>query len=123
MTKRVLDIGNCQHDHGLIATMLKKHFSVEVLQAHSADEALKTLRSEKCDLVLVNRTLDADHADGLSLIELVKQDNELSAIPIMLISNYEQYQDQAMAAGAAPGFGKKQLNDPRTFDRLAPYLG
>ncbi len=122
MTKRVLDIGNCQHDHGLIATMLKKHFSVEVLQAHSADEALKTLRSEKCDLVLVNRTLDADMQMGYRY-ELVKQDNELSAIPIMLISNYEQYQDQAMAAGAAPGFGKKQLNDPRTLDRLAPYLG
>jgi hypothetical protein len=40
----------------------------------------------------------------------------------MLISNYEEHQAAAVAAGAQPGFGKLSLNSPQTLERLGKFL-
>jgi hypothetical protein len=40
----------------------------------------------------------------------------------MLISNYEDAQKEAQAAGAVAGFGKAALGQPAMLDRVRPYL-
>jgi CheY-like chemotaxis protein len=122
MPKRVLDIGNCSMDHGAISGMLRKQFGAEVVQCHGPDDSLATLKQGKFDLVLVNRKLDQDYSDGLDIVQAIKADPQLADTPVMLITNFPQYQEQAVAAGALPGFGKKQLYDETTQERLSALL-
>jgi len=117
MAKRVLDVGNCVPDHAAIRTMLERNFRAEVVQADGPGDALAALRKQPFDLVLVNRKLDQDYSDGLDVIKHIKADAKLSAVPCMLITNYADQQQAAVAAGADYGFGKK--NSTRTKLRRA----
>jgi CheY-like chemotaxis protein len=120
--KRVLDVGQCQMDHGALRRLIEGKFAAEVTQAHSAEQALAQLRSRPFDLVLVNRKLDADYSDGLEIIKQIKADPELASVNVMLVTNYADHQQQAVAAGAAPGFGKAQLTEAATLERLNRFL-
>ena len=122
MPKRVLDVGNCSLDHGSIRGLLERQFRAEVVQAHGPDDALDLLRREHFDLVLVNRKLDADYSDGLEIIKQIKADPELAKTPCMLVTNYAEHQQQAVDAGAEPGFGKMQYGEPATLERLKRFL-
>lgn len=123
MTKRVLDVGNCDHDHSLVAQMLRDEFQVEVLRSHTASEACQMMRTAgPFDLVLVNRLLDVDGSEGLELIRAIKSDSSLAATSCMLISNYAEYQEPAVAAGAERGFGKKFLRQSETLTLLGKFL-
>ena len=122
MTKRVLDVGNCGLDHQAIRNLLQRDFNAEVVQAHTAAEALAALRDRPYDLVLVNRKFDSDHDDGLDLIRAIKHDPQFGATPVMLISNYPQYQAQAAGLGAEAGFGKSQLAGGQTREQLERFL-
>jgi CheY-like chemotaxis protein len=121
--KNVLDVGQCRPDHGAIRHLVEGHFDARVTQAHDADDALAKLRAGRFDLVLINRKLDADYTDGLEIIQQMKADPELATIPVMLVSNYPEYQQAAVAAGAEPGFGKAQTDEPETRKRLEKFLG
>jgi CheY-like chemotaxis protein len=122
MPKRVLDVGNCGPDHGAIRRMLEKTFDAEVVQADGLDDALAALRQGPFDLVLVNRKLDQDYSDGLDVIKAIKADAKLAPAPCMLITNYPEQQQVAVAAGAEYGFGKKELHNDQTHARLAKFL-
>ncbi len=122
MPKRVLDIGNCDPDHAAIRRMLEQSFGAEVVRAHQESDALQFLRTQAFDLVLVNRKLDSDYSDGLAIIERIKADPQLAATPCMLITNYPEHQQAALAAGALSGFGKQELDSAATRDKLAPLL-
>jgi two-component system, chemotaxis family, chemotaxis protein CheY len=123
MAKRVLDVGNCGPDHSAIRTMLERMFGAEVLQADRADEALALLRSSPVNLVLVNRKLDLDGSDGLEIIRAIKADPNLTSVRCMLITNFSDQQETAVAAGAEYGFGKKELYADQTRQRLESVLG
>jgi len=118
MKKRVLSVGQCVPDQTAITRMLTRHFDVEVLTADKGDDALAALRRGPIDLVLVNRKLDCDYSDGLEIIRQIKADAELKATPCMLVSNYAEHQDAAVAAGAEHGFGKAEMEKAETQKRL-----
>ena len=121
--KRVLDVGNCAPDFSAITRFLTSKFDCEVLQADAADDALAALRTQRVDLVTVNRKLDCDYSDGLEVIRQIKADPELKEIPVMLITNYPEHQEAAIAFGAVRGFGKLEYGKPETLERLKPILG
>ena len=85
-------------------------------------EALAALRSDRYDLVLVNRRIFADDSDGLDLVTAMQADPTLAKTPVMMVSNFPDAQQRAVDAGARPGFGKAELNHPATFEKLARYL-
>src|SRR5262245_27268233 len=91
--KRVLSVGQCGLDHGNIFRALQRSFGVEVVPAGTAVEALDRLRHEEFALVLVNRVLDADGGSGLDLIRRIRSE---SVVPVMLVSNYEEAQQEAV---------------------------
>ncbi|QDT89303.1 response regulator [Gimesia algae] len=123
MTKRVLSVGQCVPDTSSIIRFLTSNFDVEIDQADVESDTLEKLKSSEYDLVLINRKLDADYSDGIELIQKIKATSEVKSSPLMLVSNYPEYQEQAVEVGAVYGIGKDQYRDPQTTDRLQPYLG
>lgn len=120
--KQVLSVGQCYADHSAITGTLQRHFQAEVVPAATADEALALLRQHSFDLMLVNRVLDGDGSSGLAVVDKVKTDVRLREVPIMLVSNYEDAQQQAVEKGALPGFGKAALGQPQMVSRLKALL-
>src|SRR5438132_854403 len=120
--KRVLSVGQCAADHGGISWALQRSFGAQTSAADTVEEALAELRQQSFDLVLVNRIFDSDGSSGLEFIRRVKSDPTLSQVPIMLVSNYEESQAQAVAAGAVPGFGKASLGRPQMLERVGAFL-
>jgi CheY-like chemotaxis protein len=122
MPKRVLDVGNCSVDHASIRGLLTRHFDVDVVQAHGLEDTLRALQSGQVDLVLVNRKLDQDYSDGIEVIRQLKANPATSGVPVMLVTNYPEHQDAAVAAGARRGFGKLEFDKPTTRERLEAIL-
>ena len=122
MRKRILDVGNCRPDHAALRSLLET-MGFDVEQSHLTEDALRRLKSEKFDLVLVNRKLDHDYSDGTDLISSMKQDAMLRSLPVMLISNYADAQTHAVELGAEYGFGKLELSARGTRERILRALG
>jgi two-component system, chemotaxis family, chemotaxis protein CheY len=119
---RILSVGQCGFDHGSLSRFFARRFGAEVVGADTPGEALDALRSGPFDLVLVNRVSNGDGSPGLELIRAMKSDPALADSPVMLVSNYPDAQDQAVALGALRGFGKSQLNDPETIRAIESTL-
>lgn len=122
MPKRVLSVGQCVPDQAAISRLLRTHFQPEVATADLAIDALAQLRAGAFDLVLINRKLDADYSDGLEILKAIKADPQLAATPVMLVTNYAEHQEAAVAAGGVPGFGKLEYQRPETLEKLRAYL-
>ncbi len=118
----VLSVGNCAFDHGNISRVLLEQFGADVQAAATSDEALRAVRDGRFDLVLINRVFDANGESGLELIKRLKAHEETKDTPVMLISNYPEAQEAAVALGARPGFGKNSLTRPETREALASVL-
>jgi two-component system chemotaxis response regulator CheY len=122
MSKRVLDVGQCSPDHATIRGYLARNFECQVSQAHGLDDAREQLKNTQFDLVLVNRKLDADYSDGIEVIRALKADPVTADVPVMLVTNYPEHQEAAIAVGAIRGFGKLEYEKPETRTRLAAIL-
>ena len=77
---------------------------------------------EQFDLILVNRVFDTDGGNGIDMIRSWAEKKSAGETPIMLVSNYEDAQQSAIAAGAVPGFGKGSLGTETMLDLLRPHL-
>ncbi|MFK7768993.1 MAG: response regulator [Mariniblastus sp.] len=126
-SKKVLDVGQCNMDHTRISEVLNESFNVEVLRAHSNGEAIEMAKQDSFDLILINRLFDRDGSPGMDTLTQLKSDTNLSEVPVMVVSNFEDAQNAAVAAGAVPGFGKAALNEPAgtsaTVALLSEFLG
>ena len=112
--KRVLSVGQCYADHLAIAGTLERQSSfgrARTIEQHSSSAA-----------ALVNRVMDRDGSQGLGLIKEMQANEELRAVPMMLVSNYDDSQAEAVKHGAKPGFGKAALGQPRMLSRVKPLL-
>ena len=122
MPKRVLDVGQCGPDHSSIRSYLTRNFDCEVVQVDDGAGALAELKNGPFDLVLVNRKLDCDYSDGIEVIRALKADPDAASVPMMLVTNYAEHQEAAIAVGAIPGFGKLEFQKPETREKLAELL-
>ena len=122
MLKRVLSVGQCGPDHHSISTFLKRHFDVEVAAVDSQQEAIQAVQDNAFDLVLLNRIFDATGTEGMETLRQLKSNATTSEVPVMLVSNFADAQETAVAEGALPGFGKSALDLPDTRERLQNIL-
>lgn len=120
---RILSVGQCGFDQRSLSRFLDQHFHAEVFPASTAAEAIDDLRSKPIDLILINRVLDVDGSSGLEVIRAIKADPALAAIPVMLVSNYAEAQQQAQKLGAVPGFGKAELHTAQSLEHVEQALG
>lgn len=122
MSKRVLSVGQCGADHYGMTQYLRQHFGAQVVAADREQDALEHLREGGFDLVLINRKLDIDGSDGLKVLRAIKADQQFAETPVMLVSNYPEAQQQAVAAGAEYGFGKSEYGSSEVLERLRRFL-
>jgi CheY-like chemotaxis protein len=123
MSKKVLSVGQCVPDQSTLKRYIESHFDAKVEGADLLDDAINKLRGQRYDLVLVNRKLDADYSDGLNIIKKIKADPQLADLPVMLVTNYPEYHEEAVAVGGVKGFGKLEYDKPETKATLQTYLG
>ena len=122
MTRRVMNVGQCVPDHGAITRFLQSAFDVAVEKVDTPADAFDRMRKHAYDLVLINRKLDLDYSEGVDILRLMKADPQLAAIPVMLVTNYREHQENAVLLGAVYGFGKDELGTSDVIARLEPYL-
>lgn len=121
-SKTVLSIGQCRPDQAAISHYLTSHFGAKVLTADLPRDAYQLLSHQSVDLILINRKLDADYSDGMEILQHLCTDKSTAEIPVMLVSNFAEWQEKAVAIGAIYGFGKAELNRPETKQRLTDVL-
>jgi two-component system chemotaxis response regulator CheY len=118
MPKKVVLVGHCGPDSSYLRiTVAKASPGVQVLSADD-DASLGRVLGDGIDLLLLNRQLDYgfDECDGVGLLKrLRKIYPELKA---MVVSNYPETQAAAVAEGALPGFGKRELGTPRVAELI-----
>jgi two-component system chemotaxis response regulator CheY len=121
---KVLLVGHCGPDSTYLRMAVKSALSEVVLSSADDNAAMETALQQGTDLVLFNRELDFgfDPATGVEMIRLLKQRHP--QLRMMLISNHPDAQSAAVAAGALPGFGKREIGSPRVRqllrDAIAP---
>ncbi len=121
--KTVLNVGQCRPDTAAITHFLTSNFGATVINADLPADSMTALQQHQVDLVLINRKLDADYSDGMEILSAIKADSSLADIPVMLVSNFAEWQEKAVAAGATYGFGKAELSSAETIARVRGALG
>jgi two-component system, chemotaxis family, chemotaxis protein CheY len=118
MPKKVVLVGHCGPDSSYLRMSVQKAMGDVVISMADDEGDLKKLIAGGIDLLLVNRVLDYGFAceGGAELIKHLRIEHpDLRA---MLVSNYPEAQTEAVAAGALPGFGKRELGSPRITQLL-----
>jgi two-component system, chemotaxis family, chemotaxis protein CheY len=122
MPRTVVLIGHCSADSSYLRIAVNSADRSARTVAADDDATLQRLIADGADLLLINRVLECGFAgeDGAALIRRLRQDNP--GLKMMLISNYPDAQAAAIAAGALPGFGKRELGGPRVGQLLHDAL-
>jgi len=95
--------------------------SIKVLAADDSDELSKVL-ADGVDLLLLNREMPYGFEAGLGVDMIPQLRKSYPHVKVMLISNYAEAQAAAVAAGALPGFGKREIGSPRVSELLRSAL-
>jgi len=100
---------------GMTVARVQRDFQVSM--ADDKEELAKAIE-QGADLLLLNRQLDwgFDETEGTALISSLRA--KYPELKMMLVSNYPEAQAEALAAGALPGFGKRELGTERVTKLL-----
>lgn len=120
--RKLLIVGQCDFDYQRIRHIITKSYEIEVYRADSLDDALQSALDRQFDLIMINRLLDTDRSEGMAVLHELKSNPATENTPAMIISDYQETQDAAVAAGAKRGFGKASLDTPETFELLSVFL-
>jgi two-component system, chemotaxis family, chemotaxis protein CheY len=84
----------------LISFSLKRFKGAKIIEAVDGVDALKKLSGEKIDLILTDINMPV--MDGLKLVALVRQNDQLRDIPIIIITTEgaEEDRERGLALGA-----------------------
>jgi hypothetical protein len=123
MSKKVALIGHCGPDSSYLRmAVMQASKGVKVIGADDREELQRAL-ADGVDLLLFNRELGYgfDEETGVDVIKRLRV--ERPELKMMLVTNYPEVQAAAVAAGALPGFGKRELGSPRVAKLLKDALG
>jgi DNA-binding NarL/FixJ family response regulator len=120
--KMVVLVGHCGPDNSYLKMAVTS--AEKVAQVYPADDEaeLKHALEEGVDLVLFNRELGwgFEETTGVEIIRKLKATHP--AVKMILVSNYPEAQAAAVAAGALPGFGKRDIGSPKVKQLLRDAL-
>jgi two-component system chemotaxis response regulator CheY len=122
MPRRIALIGHCGPDSSYLRMAVSRAArDVKVVLADDSAE-LDSLLKEGVDLLLFNRVLDYGFEDteGVAVIRKIRAKHP--NVKTMLVSNYTDAQAQAIAAGALPGFGKRDIGSPKVAELIREAL-
>lgn len=116
---RIALVGHCGPDSYALRSAVGRVIPGADLVFVNEEQGLAA-EAARSDLLLINRALDGAFAEhnGVEMIRRLAGNRPA----LMLISNYPEAQAEAVAAGAAAGFGKKEMNGPRAAELLRAAL-
>jgi two-component system, chemotaxis family, chemotaxis protein CheY len=120
---KVLLVGHCGPDSTYLRMAVKSAAENVALSSIEDNAGLEQALQQGVDLILFNRELDFgfEPDTGVEMIRVLKQ--RYPQVPMMLISNRAEAQDAAVAAGALPGFGKREIGSARVRQLLREAMG
>ena len=121
MPKQILDVGQCGFDGPALKKLLQSRLDADVTDASTGDVADRKLAEGDYDLVLVNRVFAKGGASGLEWIKAYKAAGHDA--PVMLVSDRDEAQEEAVQLGATRGFGKSVMESDATLDHLRAAMG
>ena len=122
MSQRILLVGHCGVDGPRLQREIASQFdSVRADRINSMDD-LEAACAEGADLLLVNREpLGFEPLMGVDVIRQLHE--EYPDQKIILVSDYEDAQEEAEQVGALPGFGKADIGSSKFTDTVRGALG
>ena len=122
MGKKVALVGHCGPDSSFLRIAVSRvGKDVQVLSADDGRELNRVLE-QGVDLLLFNRQLDFGFDDDEGVAVIRKLRPHYPNVKMMLVSNYPEAQAAAVAEGALPGFGKRELNSPKVAELIREAL-
>jgi two-component system chemotaxis response regulator CheY len=114
----ILLVGHCGPDGHMLRNITQRAVPAARIEMVD-DDHLLSAHLPQADLLLVNRLLDGamSHSSGIELIRALAA--KPAAPAMMLVSNYPEAQAAAEAAGALPGFGKRDAYAEETARRIS----
>ena len=122
MPKKIALVGHCGPDSSFLRIAVSKAQREATILSIDDDSDLKRALDDGVDLLLLNRQLDYgfDTHEGVALLKKIR--SKYPAVKAMLVSNYADAQAAAVAEGALPGFGKREIGTPRVNELLRDAL-
>ena len=122
MPKKIALVGHCGPDSSFLRIAVSKAERDATILSVDDDSDLKRALDQGVDLLLLNRQLDYgfDTHEGVALLRKIRAN--YPAVKAMLVSNYPDAQAAAVAEGALPGFGKREIGTPRVAELLRDAL-
>lgn len=122
MSKRILLVGHCGVDGPRLQSEIGSFLNdADVVRINSATD-LKRAVDEGAALLLVNREpLGFQPKDGIDLIREIHAKHPDQKM--MLVSDYEDAQEEAEQIGAMPGFGKRDIGSPKFEQTVRAAMG
>ena len=122
MTKKVALIGHCGPDSSYLRLAVSRaRRDAQVVIVDDQQEMERAIQGG-VDLLLLNRVLDYgfDETDGAEVIRKLRA--VYPELKMMLVSNHAEAQVEAVAAGALPGFGKRDIGTDRVTNLIRDAL-
>ncbi|MBC7073977.1 response regulator [Candidatus Parcubacteria bacterium] len=121
MKKKILIV----EDEKILAEMYKEKFegeNFEVFLAVESKEVLDIAKKEKPDLILLDILLPKE--SGLSLLKQIKSDPEISQIPVLAFSNYDEpkTKKEALALGVSDYLIKTDYTPRQIVEKVKSYF-
>jgi DNA-binding response OmpR family regulator len=98
----------------------RKEFKVHL--AFTSDEGLNLAKKEKPDLILLDILLPGK--DGISFLKWLKNEPEISSIPVVVISNYDdpRAKKEAFELGIKEYLLKTDYTPQQLVEKIKKYL-
>jgi DNA-binding NarL/FixJ family response regulator len=122
MAKKIALVGHCGPDSSFLRMAISSaDRSATILAADDSSELNKVL-ADGVDLLLLNREMPYgfEDSEGVGLIRKLRSKHP--TVKLMLVSNYPEAQAAAIAAGAVPGFGKREIGTKRVAEVIREAL-
>ena len=123
MSKKIALVGHCGPDSSYLrmTAMKAAGTGAQILMADD-DSELKDVLEQGVDLILFNRELGYGFQDKMGVDAIKRLRATHPNLKTMLVSNYADAQAAAVANGALPGFGKREIGSPRVIEVLKGAL-
>jgi len=122
MSKKVVLVGHCGPDSSFLRMAVSSaDRGITVSMADDTQE-LKAALEAGVDLVLLNRELGWGFQQSLGVDVIKLLGRSYPQTKFMLVSNFPDAQAAAVAAGAVPGFGKREIGQPRVAQLIRDAL-
>lgn len=113
-------------DDVLILRMLSERLrekGYEVFVAEDGEEGLERVRSIKPDLILLDLILPK--LDGISLLRKIKEDESISAIPVLILTNLKNDEtiEESIRLGASDYLVKVNYTPDELVEKIKETLG